>query len=261
MRLGIKYALLGLLGLSLTACVSRGEIEAIKENQKEILSKLEDMDGGGGGRKRAKKRKKRKRPDPNKVYSFPVGESPVKGPEEAWVTIVEVSDFQCPFCNRVQSTLDQIQERYGDDVRLVFKHNPLPFHNRAMPAAIASECAHDQGKFWEMHDKLFANQRQLSDSNLEKFAKEIGLNVKQWKKCYEADKHKNDIVKDQRRAASLGARGTPSFFINGRYLSGAQPFPSFQNVIDEELKKAKDSGVDKGDYYAKQVVAKGEKKL
>lgn len=130
-----------------------------------------------------------------------------------------------------------------------------------MPAAVAAECAREQGKFWEMHDKIFSNQRALGDADLEKHAKEIGLNLGKWKECFSSQKPKGEIMKDQANAVRLGARGTPAFFINGRFLSGAQPFPAFDKLVSEELKKAKDSGIPKGEYYEKAVMAKGAKKL
>lgn len=256
MRLIAKNTLAILLGLSLFGCVTRGEIEEIKANQEKILAKIDQM------KDKAPRRPQRPRgPDPSKVYSFPVGEAAVKGANDAWITIIEVSDFQCPFCSRVNSTLDEVRKSYGDDVRIVFKHNPLPFHKRAMPAALAAECASEQDKFWPMHDKLFANSRALEDADLEKYAKEVGVNMGRWKSCFTGKKFEKRVQQDQRIASSLGARGTPAFFVNGRFLSGAQPFSKFKALIDEELAKAKKSGVSKKDYYAKSVVAKGEKKL
>ena len=144
---------------------------------------------------------------------------------------------------------------------MVFKHNPLGFHQRAMPAANASMCANDQGKFWEMHDAIFENVRALTDADLQGHAKKIGLDSSRFDSCYKANKFKDQILKDQKTSVALGARGTPAFFVNGRYLSGAQPEASFSRLIDEVLKKAKDSGVSRGDYYAKEVVAKGMKKM
>ena len=99
-------------------------------------------------------------------------------------------------------------------------------------------CANEQGKFWEMHDTIFENMRQLEDKDLAGYAKKVGLDEGRYSSCYSANKYKDQILKDQRTATSLGARGTPAFFINGRFLSGAQPFPAFQALIDEELKKA-----------------------
>jgi protein-disulfide isomerase len=239
------------------ACVGRGEVEDIKKSQEKILAKLDEI---AKARPQAANPAPRQGPDPAKVYAMPIGTSPVKGSDSAWVTIVEVSDFQCPFCSRVTPTLKEITEKYGNDVRFVFKHNPLSFHQRAMPAAIAAECAHDQNKFWQMHDKLFENQKDLSDEAIEKYAQEVGLDIKKYKECFASGKHKARIDADLAQAADLGTRGTPSFYINGRFLSGAQPFPSFQALIDEELKKAKESGISKKDYYAKAVLEKGEKK-
>ena len=122
-------------------------------------------------------------------------------------------------------------------------------------------CADEQGKFWEMHVTIFENMRQLEDKDLEGYAKKVGLDMGRYSACFKANKYKDQILKDQRTAASLGARGTPAFFINGRFLSGAQPFPAFQKLIDEELKKAKESGIAKADYYNKAIVGKGQKKM
>jgi len=196
----------------------------------------------------------RRLPDPKAVYAVPVGSSPVKGPSDALVTIVEFSDFQCPFCGRVEPTIKQIHETYGKDVRVAFKQNPLPFHQNAGPAAEAALEARDQGKFWEMHEKLFTNQQALEKDKLEEYAKDLGLNVAKFKTSLETNKHKAEIDADHKLARDLGASGTPSFFINGRSLRGAQPFEAFKAVIDEELAKAKQlvaSGTPKTQLYAK----------
>ena len=201
----------------------------------------------------------RKQPDPKAVYKVPVGDAPVKGSADALVTIVEFSDFQCPFCSRVEGTMKQVVETYGKDVRVAFKQNPLPFHNNAAIAAEASLAAHDQGKFWEMHEKLFANQNALERDKLEGYAKELGLNAGKFKDSLDSNKHKATIEADQKLARDLGASGTPSFFINGRSLRGAQPFDAFKALIDEELGKAKQmvsSGTPKGQLYAK-IIEKG----
>jgi len=183
---------------------------------------------------------KARQPDPKAVYKVPVGKSAQKGPSDALVTIVEFSEFQCPFCKRVNPTIKQIQDTYGKDVRFVFKHNPLPFHKDAMPAAELAMEANEQGKFWEAHDKLFENQQALTRENLDAYAKELGLNVGKVKAALDSGKHKAAIEADQTLARGLGASGTPSFFINGRSLRGAQPFDAFKAVIDEELAKAKE---------------------
>jgi protein-disulfide isomerase len=176
--------------------------------------------------------------DTNTVYKVPLHDSPAKGPPTAKVTIVEFSEFQCPFCTRVLPTLTQLMNDYPNQVRIVFKHNPLPFHKDAPAAAAASLAAGEQGKFWEMHDKLFANQRALSRADLERYAQELGLDVNAFKASLDANKHKAQIDRDMATARQFGAFGTPTFFINGRKLAGAQPVDRFKAIIDEEIKKA-----------------------
>jgi protein-disulfide isomerase len=194
------------------------------------------------------------------IYKIPIGNAATKGKDDALVTIVEVSDFQCPFCGRVNKTMDALQKgKYGKDLRIAFFHNPLGFHNRAMPAALAAEAAGKQGKFWEMHDKLFTDSRNLTDANFDKWAGEIGLNADQFKADMK-DAALSKKVKDQQAlVVKLGARGTPAFFINGRYLSGAQPVSKFEEVIEKALKDANKQikrGVAAKDVYAK-LIAKG----
>jgi protein-disulfide isomerase len=177
-------------------------------------------------------------PADDNVLKVPVGASVTKGPADALVTIVEFSDFECPFCGRANPTLDQIRSTYGDKVRIAFKHNPLPFHQNAPLAHEYAIAAGEQGKFWEMHDKLFANNRALQAENLDKYAEEVGLNVGKLKEYIASGKAKQVIAADQALAAKVGARGTPNFFINGVQLVGAQPFPAFQKLVDEQLAKA-----------------------
>ena len=174
----------------------------------------------------------------NKVYDVKVNPNDyIKGNKNAKITIVEFSDFQCPFCSRVEPTMKQVLDTYGDKVRVVFKHNPLSFHKDAPGASAAALAAGSQGKFWEMHDILFKNQRALQRDKLEGYAQEIGLNMEKFKADLDGDKFKAQIDADIAQARSLGASGTPTFFINGKKLRGAQPFASFKQIIDEELKK------------------------
>jgi protein-disulfide isomerase len=196
---------------------------------------------GAGAAAAAKAPPPRPQPDPNAVYRVPVGNSPTRGPADALVTIVMFSEFQCPFCNRVRPTLDQIAERYGRDVRFVFKHNPLPFHENAMPAAEAAAEAYAQRGaegFWRMHDLLFDNQNALTREDLERYAQQIGLDMARFRRALDEHTHRAAIEEDQNLARQLGASGTPSFFINGRSLRGAQPFEAFQQVIDQERERA-----------------------
>jgi protein-disulfide isomerase len=212
----------------------------------------------------AKPKPKPGQPDPKAVYKVPLkGNEPQKGPDDALVTIVEISDFECPFCGRVEPTVKQAQDKYGKDVRVVWMNNPLPFHKNAKPAANAALEAHAQkgdDGFWAMHEKMFANQKALTTDNLEKWAKEIGLNMARFKKALADDKYSKTIQEQQALASSLGARGTPAFFINGRNLRGAQPLPAFTAVIDEELAKAKAlvaKGTPRAKVYAT-TIANGE---
>ena len=179
----------------------------------------------------------RRGPDPDKRYTVDLKGAPAMGPEDATVTVVEFSDFQCPFCARVLPTLNQIRSEYGDQVRVVFKHLPLSFHQKAPAAHAASEAAHKQGKFWEMHDKIFKNQRQMSEENYVVWAGEIGLDVEEFKKDMASAAIKARVDKDVKEAGRLGVTGTPGFFINGRHMSGAKPFSEFKVVIDEEIDK------------------------
>src|SRR5438477_2217172 len=166
------------------------------------------------------------------------GGRPVIRSNKAKVTIVEWSDFQCPFCSRVEPTLKQILEIYKDDVRIVWRNEPLSFHPNALPAAKAAMAAAKQGKFWQMHDLMFANQQQPSDARYEEWAKQIGVDLNRWKKDKESPEIAALITKDSTYGQSVGADGTPSFFINGKFISGAMPFDSFKAVIDEQIKKA-----------------------
>ncbi len=189
-------------------------------------------------------------PKPDEVYKADVAGAPIKGAKDALVTIVQFSDFQCPFCSRVEPTVDQVMKEYAGKVRVAWRNLPLPFHNNAKPAAIAAMAANAQGKFWPMHDILFKNQQALSAADFEKYAKEIGLNMDKFKTALEDKKLVERIEADAAMGGKIGARGTPAFFINGHFLSGAQPFERFKSVIDEELKKA-DELVKKGTPKAK----------
>ena len=170
-------------------------------------------------------------------FDVQAGNAPAKGPKTAPVTIIEFSDFQCPYCSRAQSTLKQVMDQYAGKVRLVWKNQPLSFHPNAMPAAEAAMAAYEQGndKFWAMHDRLFAKQQELSPAYYEQVAKEIGLDVAKWKASVESHSGQALIQADMSAGSAVGANGTPTFFINGKRLVGAMPFESFKQVIDEEL--------------------------
>jgi protein-disulfide isomerase len=175
------------------------------------------------------------RPDPGKEYSVEIGSAPKKGPDSAPVKIVEWSDFQCPFCRRANPTLAQIEQEYGDKVQLVFKHMPLSMHSKAPDAHKAAAAAGLQGKFWEMHDLIFSDQRAMSPEKYEEYAKQIGLDIDKFNQDRNSPQVEAILAADVAQASKLGITGTPAFFVNGRYLSGAQPFASFKVLIDEQL--------------------------
>ncbi|MFL5427439.1 MAG: DsbA family protein, partial [Myxococcales bacterium] len=177
-------------------------------------------------------------PQQVQVRNVDPGDGPSIGPKHAKVTIVEWSDFQCPFCGRVDPTVRQILSTYKDDVRLVWRNEPLPFHPNALPAAKAAMAAHKQGKFWQMHELMFAHQNELSEAKYEEWAKQIGLDVARWKADKDSPAIAEAIQKDNSYGQQVGANGTPSFFINGKLIAGALPFDTFKTMIDEQIAKA-----------------------
>jgi protein-disulfide isomerase len=169
------------------------------------------------------------------------GTGPTRGPDDAPVTIVEFSDFQCPYCKRLVPTIEKIEESYGDKVRLVFRQFPLSIHQNAEKAAEASLCAAEQGKFWEMHDLLFEEQQALQVPQLKEKAERLDLDTARFDECLDSGEYTDQIKADQRAGILVGVSGTPAMVINGRFLSGAQPYEMVAKVIDEELEKARDA--------------------
>lgn len=176
-----------------------------------------------------------------------VDDDPMLGNPKAKITIVEFSDFQCPFCRSFWGgAFQQIKSEYIDTgkVRFVYRDFPLSFHPAAQPAAEAAQCANDQGKFWEMHDKLFQEQEkkgtgtiQFSGTDIQKWASQIsGLDLNKWNECVASNKYKSEIEKDIQDGAAYGVSGTPTLFINGKPIVGAQPFSAFKAEIDQLLK-------------------------
>jgi protein-disulfide isomerase len=168
---------------------------------------------------------------------------PTFGSKHAPVTVVEFADFQCPFCKRSEDAVKAIHNKYGDRVRLVFMDFPLNFHPHAMPAASAARCAGGQGKFWEYHDALFADQSKLEPADLKATAKKLGLDTSKFNACFDKGEYDQAIQKDLDEGRKLNVSGTPTFFIDGREIVGAQPAESFTSIIDQEL--AKNGGHDK----------------
>jgi protein-disulfide isomerase len=182
-------------------------------------------------------------PSPTPDTDFEEETVTVMGDPNAPITIVEFSDYQCPFCLRhFQQTMPQLKKEYIDTgkVRYVFKDFPLSFHQQAVPASLAAECAGEQGKYWEMHDKLFEsrdewNENPEVDEIMKRLAQEIGLDMDQFNACYDSQKYYDEIMADMQEGIAAGVQGTPAFFINGQFLSGAQPYEVFKQILDQML--------------------------
>ena len=156
------------------------------------------------------------------------------------MTIVEFSDFQCPFCKQVVPTLTQVRSRYGEKVKLVYRDFPIDgLHPQARKAAEAARCAQDQGKFWDYHDALFANAPKLSLGQLKTYAQQVGLDLPSFERCLASGTHAAAVQKSVDEGIRLGVTGTPAFFINGEFVSGAQPVESFARVIERELARTR----------------------
>jgi protein-disulfide isomerase len=156
---------------------------------------------------------------------------------KAKVVLVEYSDFECPFCERHHPTMQQAVDEFGDDVAWVYRHFPLSFHPEARPAALASECAAEQGKFWEFGDEMFENQSKLGDDFYAEVAADLGLDMNQYNDCYESEKYADIVDADQASGSAAGVSGTPATFVNGTLVSGAIPYSTLKDAIEQELNK------------------------
>ena len=211
----------------------RGEIKPYLEARRRAQARamlVEDLKAKNGGAVKVMLEPPR--------YTVPTSASdPVRGSASAPVTIVEFSDFQCPFCARVNPTLDRVRQTYGDRVKIVFKDYPLPNHPQAPKAAEAARCAAEQSKFWEMHDAMFANQRALEVPSLKQTARALGLNGAAFDQCLDSNKHQATVRSGSELGEQMGVNSTPTLYVNGRIILGAMPFENFKQIIDEELAK------------------------
>ncbi len=176
--------------------------------------------------------------DPPRVEPVLADHNPYRGPADAPIVLIEYTDYQCPFCGRVQPTLETLRERYGDSIRMVFKNLPLAMHKQAPFAAEAALCAGDQEGFWPLHDWLFANHTAISRETVLAQAGEQGLDVDALTACLDEGRYTAAVEADMKEAGSFGITGTPGFVVNGRILTGAQPLESFVKIIDDELRRA-----------------------
>ena len=176
--------------------------------------------------------------DPPRVEASVTAANPSRGPEDAPIVLIEYTDYQCPFCARAQPTLARLLETYDGHIRHVFKNLPLPMHQQAGLAAEAALCAADQGKFWELHDWLFANASSLSRETIEAQATTQQLDMQRFASCLDEGAHRAQVEADAEEARGFGITGTPGFLVNGRVITGAQPYEAFASVIDDELRRA-----------------------
>ena len=229
------------------------------------IAKVGAAAGRPGAAQPGQQRPARPQPDPSKTYAISVDGDPFEGPANAKVTIVKAYDYGCPFCQRVRPTMEELRKKYGDDVRIV--HKQFVVHPQVEIAHLAACAAHRQGKFIEMDALLWAKAfetRQYDDAHIADLAKEAGLDAGRFAADRKSPDCKAWLQKDQAELQTFGVGATPSFFVNGRFLSGAQPLPAFAQLVDEELKKANDriaAGTPQADYYKTWVMDKGEKKL
>jgi protein-disulfide isomerase len=164
--------------------------------------------------------------------------APIVGNKAARVTLIEFSDYQCPYCHRAQDAVDQILQRYGDKVRFVHREFPIPGHPRAFAAALAARCANDQGRFWDYHRNLMTVPGDFSDQDFEKRAAILGLDGKKLGECVTSGRFDPVVSEALQAARSIGVNSTPTFFLNGRMMTGAVPVEELQRIVDEELKQA-----------------------
>ena len=243
---------------------------ACQQDNKDVIKKLDEISKkldkiqatGVGGAAPQQRPAQRPGPDPTKTYGFPVDDLPSIGNPNALVTVVKAYEYACPFCEKVRPTEDQLFKDYGDKIRIVYA--PFVVHPQIATLPQQAACAgYKQGKFKEMNDLLWEKAfktRQFEAANLENLAKEAGLDMGK----YAADMKEACpawVNSKQAIASSFGVGATPAFFINGRFLSGAQPLPAFKQLIDEELKKAEASGIPATSYYKSAIVEKGLKKM
>ena len=242
MRAALSFAFL----LPATGALGASELEEIRATQKQILERLKVQDkilkrilNQPKGTARAARGAQ---PDLAKVYEIPVARSVVKGPKNAKVTMVEFSDFQCPFCARTTPLIAELLKAYPKDLRFVYKQMPLTqIHKEAMPAAKASIAAGKQGKFWEMHDALFENSRGLSSGKYKELAEKLELDVAKFLKDMESKEVEAEVKADMALASRVGVRGTPTFFIQGKRVSN-RSVESMKAMVDEALSDKGNAG-------------------
>lgn len=220
------------IAVALVACENNSEeLKQLRESKRQLEAKVAELE-----KKVAQAAPARPQVDPNKVYDLPIGKSPVRGPADAPVVMTEFSDFQCPFCARATPLIDQVLQAYPKEVKFVYKEFPLPMHSNALPASRAAIAAQRQGKYWEMHDKLFANQRALQPDNLKQYAQDLGLDVAKFEQDMASPEVQQQITEDMQLARQAGVTGTPTLYLNGKRIQN-RSFEGIKQMVDEALQK------------------------
>ena len=238
-RRALVLATLALLLTAQTGCDrDSAALNEVREQQRLILAKLTELEQkiDKAAERRPAAPPRASGPDPARAYNLPVGNSPTKGPADAPVTIVEFSDYQCPFCSRTEPLVHEALAAYPQQARLVFKQFPLvSIHPQAMPAALAATAAGKQGKFWEMHEMLFANQRALAPEQIREYARKLNLDLAKFDADLASAEVKAAVQEDMALAQRVGVRGTPTIFVNGKLLQN-RSLDGFKQLIDPILK-------------------------
>ena len=244
--LGLTYSQSGYAQSSEELKAIKEDLKALKEGQANMQKELQEI-------KTLLKSRPAAAPGEPQNVVLNIDKAPFKGNKNAKLTLIEFSDYQCPFCSRhVQQTLPQLEKDYikTGKVKYVFFDFPLDFHKNAFRAAEAADCAGEQGKFWQMHDLLFANQKALEPTDLTNYAKELKLDTSKFQKCLDSGKYANEVKKDIEIGQKAGVTGTPSFFLGVtnpkdpnvkaiKVIKGAQPFSNFKEAIDTTLSSQK----------------------
>ncbi len=226
----------------MAGCADNGNIEELEKKQNSIMARLDTVEANQkkiqeGMASITKAMPPQRKPvDYTTVFNLPVGSSAVKGDRNGAVTITEFSDFQCPYCSRLQPTLKDVLKAYPVGVKLVFKDFPLAFHKQAKNAAKAARAAGEQGKYWEMHDLIFENFSKLADSSFTEFATTLSLNIEKFTADFSSSKYDKLIQEDIQLGQKSGVRGTPTLYINGKRMQG-RSIADFKKTIDGILKK------------------------
>jgi len=241
MRVIARLGLLLMTAAIASACTppdNSAELAEISQQQKQILAKLNAVEKQLERPAAAPPPPRPSGPDPEKKYELPVGSSDIKGAKDGAITIVEFSDYQCPFCSRVEPLIADALAAYPTQARFVYKHFPLEsIHPHAMGASQAAIAAQKQGKFWEMHELLFANQRALQPEKLVEYAQQLGLDIEKFKADMNSEEVKQNVREDMRLASTVGVRGTPTIFVNGKVLRN-RSIEGFKEMIDPILATA-----------------------